>query len=313
MSKVAKKPEEKKKKKKGPGRPRKNPIHEPEPREGISDTPKIPENWMEYSYDQPLVTKKIWGFFKSLFADQLEIIFREDEIIYYGSGHLKKNKVRTCIDVTKVNHYYVKKPLNIGLSCLDMGAIMVKIDRSYNNIMFVSNKHHMRKNLIVTFQNDIEIDERHEIGLIGKYDHMTDEKAFLSEDEYPISFVLTGKYFKKMINDIKGFSKKLVIKQDSPEDPLEFGYKKTNGNVKGTNIVRNPKKIKFKSKLKGTESFRVEVFVEYIKPLSSATLADEITIYAHETKPLLLVAKVDATEVRTLTEVINERCTEEES
>lgn len=295
------------KKKKGPGRPRKTPVPTPEPREGISKNPKCVQNIMEYSYDRPLVTKKVWGFFKSLFTDKLEIIFRKNEIIYFGNGHLKKNSVRISINTSKVNHYYLGQTLNIGVSCSDMGSIIAKVDRSYNNIMMISNKNHKQKNLIVTLQNSMEIDEKHTIGLIGSYDHMENEEEFLDEEDYPIRFTLSGKYFRKMINDIKGFSNKLIIKQDSVDDPLEFVYQKTNGNVKGINIVRNKKKIKFHSALKGSESFRVEVFIEYIKPLSSATLADEITIYAHETKPLLLVANVDAIEIRVLTEVVNER------
>ena len=312
MSKALKKTDEKKKKKgtgRGPGRPRKNPVHEPEPREGISDTPKINGNYMEYIYDQPLITKKVWGFFKALSAKHLELIFRDSEIIYYGNGHHGKNKVRTRIDANIVNHYYVKDSLDIGVPCADMGIIMAKIDRTYTNIKFESNKHQIRKNIVVTLQNNLEIDEEHTINLIGNYDNMKDktEEEFLSEDEYPISFVLTGKYFKKMISDIKGFGERLIIKQDSPEDPLEFAYQKRNGSVKGSNICRNKKKVKFKSKLKENESFRTEVFIEYIKPLSSAILADEITIYAHETKPLLLIAKVDAIEVRVLTDVINEQ------
>lgn len=295
------------KKKKGPGRPRKTPIRSPEPREGISKSPKCNQNIMEYSYDRPLITKKVWGFFKSLSMDKLEIIFRGNEIIYYGKGHLKKNLVRACTDTSKVNHYFLEEPLNIGVPCADMGLIMAKVDRSYNNIMFMANRRHKQKNLIVTLQNNIEIDEKHTIGLIGSYDHMENETDFLADDEYPISFTLSGKYFRKMVNDIKSFSNKLIIKQDSPTDPLEFVYQKQNGNVKGEHITRNKKKINFRSSLKGSDSFRAEVFIEYIKPLSAATLADEITIHVHETKPLLLVAKVDAIEIRVLTEIINER------
>ena len=152
------------KRRKGPGRPRKTPVRVSKPRDGISKTPKCDQNVIEYSYDRPLITKKIWGFFKSLFTDKLEIIFRDNEIIYYGKGHLKKNAVRIRTDASKINHYYAGGSLNIGLSCANMCAIMSKVDRSYTNIMLLSNKNHAQKNLIITLQNSMEIDEEHTIG-----------------------------------------------------------------------------------------------------------------------------------------------------
>lgn len=50
--------------KKKPGPPRKTPIKQPRPRNGITDIPKDDNNYIEFLYDKPLLFKKIWQYFK---------------------------------------------------------------------------------------------------------------------------------------------------------------------------------------------------------------------------------------------------------
>jgi hypothetical protein len=295
-------------KKKRPGRPRKTPLREPRPRNGIVAIPKDETNFIEFLYDKPLIFKKIWQYFKLMAVDKIQIIFRKTEIILWGEDHHKKSKMRIKINANKINHYYCSEELDIGMSCKNPEIIMNTIDKSYTSILFLSKINYTQKDIRIILNNEIEIDESHRIELIGEYDKISNETQFLDED-YTIKFQLPGRYFKKMISDIRAFSDQITIRQDSPEDPLIFEYTKNDKKIKSYHIVRNNKTINFSSKLKADDTFRVSFKIDYVKPISSALLSENITIYAHENKPLMFSILMDKNtmELKILTEIIDDR------
>lgn len=295
-------------KKKKPGRPRKTPIREPRPRNGVVDKPKDENNFIEFLYDKPLIFKKLWQYFKLMAVDKLQIIFRSNEIVMWGEDHHLKSKMRVKINVDEVNHYYCPEEVDIGITCKNTELIMSTIDKSYTSIVFLSKIGYTQKDIRVILKNDIEIDESHRIELIGEYEKMSNENMFLDKD-YTIKFELPGRYFKKMISDIRTFSDQITIRQDGPNEPLIFEYTKHDKKVKSYNIVRNNKNINFISNLKDDETFRVSFNIDYVKPISSALLSENITIYAHENKPLMFSIYMDksAVELKILTEIIDDR------
>jgi hypothetical protein len=295
-------------KKKKPGRPRKTPIREPRPRNGIVTSPKDENNFIEFLYDKPLIFKKLWQYFKLMAVDKLQIIFRPTEIIMWGEDHHLKSKMRIKINGDNVNHYYCPEEVDIGMTCKNPELIMSTIDKSYTSIVFLSKIGYTQKDIRIILKNDIEIDESHRIELIGEYEKMSNETMFLDSD-YTIKFELPGRYFKKMISDIRTFSDQITIRQDGPNEPLIFEYTKQDKKVKSYNIVRNNKNINFTSKLKDSETFRVSFNIDYVKPISSALLSENITIYAHENKPLMVSILMDKStvELKILTEIIDDR------
>ena len=295
-------------KKKKPGRPRKTPIREPRPRNGIVTSPKDENNFIEFLYDKPLIFKKLWQYFKLMAVDKLQIIFRPTEIIIWGEDHHLKSKMRIKINGDNVNHYYCPEEVDIGMTCKNPELIMSTIDKSYTSIVFLSKIGYTQKDIRIILKNDIEIDESHRIELIGEYEKMSNETMFLDSD-YTIKFELPGRYFKKMISDIRTFSDQITIRQDGPNEPLIFEYTKQDKKVKSYNIVRNNKNINFTSKLKDSETFRVSFNIDYVKPISSALLSENITIYAHENKPLMVSILMDKStvELKILTEIIDDR------
>jgi hypothetical protein len=188
---------------------------------------------------------------------------------------------------------------------------MNTIDKTCSSILFLSSKNTSQRDIQIVLKNDIDIEEIHKIELIGEYDRMENEKDFEDED-YAIKFKLPGKYFKKMISDIKSFSDVATIKQEGPDDPLMFEYIKCDKKIKSTNIVKNSKAICLQSNLNEDDTFRTSFKVEYVKPISSAVLADNIEIYTDENKPLMFIAHLDgkAVEMRILTDIIDNRSTE---
>jgi hypothetical protein len=307
------KPDEEKRKPKkskqvGPGRPRKNPKKEPIPKKGISKTPIDPEHVVEFMYDNPLMIRKIVAFFKSIAAQQIQIIFRAQDIIMYAKDHHEKSHIRIRIDATKLNHYYCKTNLDIGIAQKDLEMVLNVVDKDYNSIVIVSKKATIQEKITVILENSIEIDENQDIELIGQYNHMDNEQIFINET-YTIYWQWSGKYFKKFINDIKTISDDFAIIQERCDKPLMFSHCSVNRKIHKAYIVKNSGKIKLKSKLLGDDSFRIDMRVEYIKPISSAHIADDILILVDENKPLMTKAMIDngVIEIKTLTEIIDDR------
>lgn len=289
--------------KKKPGRPRKNPIREHEPRKGISLQPNNIANHIEFIYGEPAVFKKLWGYYKAMAIGQLQFIFRPDEVIIYGVDHMQKSKMRTRIDVKKINHYYCRQLLSIGISNANTENIMLSIDETYNKIAIYSEVGSLHRNIKTILSNEIEIDENRVINLIDKVPEFKNEEEFLDTD-YTLKFELPGKYFKKMLTNIKLFSEELSIRQDAQNEPLMFEYQDKEKKIKSKNIVKNSKKIKLQSNLKD-DTFLVKVNLDYIKPISSALASENITIWAHEKKPLVTSVSLDngTVEIKILTDI----------
>lgn len=296
-------------KKKKPGRPRKVPVVDPNPREGIADEPDNKKNYIEFSYDTPMLFRKLWNYFKLMSVDKLHIIFRKDCVIMWGRDHHRKSQVRTKILADKVNHYFAQDEIDIGIISKNLEIIMSKVDKTYTAVQFASMVGQTQSDIHVILKNSMQIDEIHRVRLVGEYDRLEDERMFLAANDYTIHFVLPGKYFKKMIADLKSFASQVAICQDGPGSPLVFEYITVDRQVSSRNVVRENELIKFKSKLEEGDTFRVGFHVDYVKQISSALLADNVTIYAHEGKPLMFVVEMDdgAIQLQILTDIIDNR------
>jgi len=294
--------------KKGPGRPRKNPKKEPIQKKGISKTPINPDEHMEFLYDQPLILKKIFQFFKLLSATQIQIIFRPFDIIFYAIDHHNVSKIRVKIDAKKLNHYYCRSPITVGISSKDMELILNKVDKDYTSIIILSTNGSTQRNITIILENDMQINEIHTIELIGHYNKMEDETIFNDED-YVISFNFPSKYFRKTINDIKSMSSQLSIIQEDNKSPLVFEYLTQNKKIQSKHIVKQQEKIRLLSDLEDSDSFRVDVKIDYINPISKAQIADDIYILVDENKPFMTKTYIDdkTIEIKTITEIIDNR------
>lgn len=301
--------------KKGPGRPRKTPKKEPIPRKGISKNPTNADDFIEVLYDNPPVLKKIFQFFKALAASHIQIIFRPKHIIFYTEDHHETSKIKITVDCSKLNHYYCKSELSIGISARDMELIMNKVDKEYNSIILLSTVGSTQRNITLILENDMEIDEIHTIDVIaaGQYKKMENEVEFTDED-YMIKFELPSRYFRKTINDIKTMSGTLSIVQEDSESPLVFEYMTTNKKIQSKHPVKKPEKIKLQSNLSNDDSFRVDVSISYLKPISASQIADDIQIFVDENKNFMTKSYIDdgTIEIKTLTQIIDERPEEEE-
>jgi hypothetical protein len=294
--------------KRGPGRPPKTLKKDPIPRKGISRNPQNSDSYVEFLYDQPVVMKKIFSFFKSVAASEIQILFRPTDIIFYAVDHNEKTRIRVRIDGSKLNHYYCRDVLDVGISQKEMEMILNKVDKDYSSLVILSDVGTTRRNLTIVFETDIQIDELHRIDLIASYNKMTNEEAFTDED-YMIKFNFPGKYFKKTVGDIKSMSSQLSITQEDNESPLIFEYLTDNKRIQSKHTVKDSNKIKLTSNVENGESFRVDICIDYLKPISSSQIANEIDILVDENKAFMTKSYIDdgTIEIKTLTEIIDER------
>ena len=212
------------------------------------------------------------------------------------------------INGNKLNHYYCEKELDIGINCKDLELILNKVDKEYNSIIMIISKNSYQKNIIFILENEIQIDEIHTIDVIGQYIHMTDEKEF-DNSNYMVEFTLPGRYFRKTINDIKSLSSQLSIQQEDNTHPLEFGYNSQNKKIRSKHILKNTNKLNLISKLKNNNSFRIDIKIDYIKPISSSLLSEKIKILVDENKKFTTHSEIDNGTIilKTLTEIIDNR------
>jgi hypothetical protein len=299
--------------KRGPGRPPKNQKKKPLPRKGIQRSPQNPDSFVEVLYDQPVIMKKIFSFFKSVAAAEIQMIFRPKDIIFYAIDHNEKTRIRVRVDAEKLNFYYCRDILDVGISQKEMEMILNKVDKDYSSIVILSDISTTRRNLTLVFENDIQIDELHRIDLIAAYNKMEDESSFTDED-YTIKFTFPGKYFKKTVSDIKSMSSQLSITREDNESPLIFEYLTENKRIQSKHTVKDSSKIKLESNLADGETFRVDVCIDYLKPISSSQIADDITILVDENKSFMTKAYIDGgtIEIKTLTEIIDDRPEDED-
>lgn len=277
-------------KKKKPGRPRKKPLKKPMKRSGISDTPLNVDNCVEMIYDMPSVFKRIFTLFKSMAVKEICMIFNEKNIEILTTDHLKKSHIKVVIKCDKINHYYCKEPIKSYLNPKNMEKIIQVLDKNYMSIAFVLNTITNRSILNIIFKNDIKIDEYREIDLIQSSNNSFD--ISFDDSNYPIKFVLPGKYFKKFINDISSFSDTLTINKIGSKS-LTFSYTSKDKTVKSKHIVQSPESIKLVSAIADDDIFSSSVQIDYIKPLSSSLLSDFVAISADTHKNMIFRIGVD--------------------
>jgi len=277
------------------GRPRLIQRIDPLPKLGIVANPSNNDNLVELSYDNVNIFKKIFSLLKLMNVKEINIQFNTNYTKIFGIDHLEKNLINIKLNSNKLNHYYCEYPINITLDPKNLDKITQKIDKNYNLFSMILKKNTYRNNLIIILNNKIlSIDESHIINLIeNDVDlHPLYEKS-LDYNLYPLKFELTGKYFKKLINDVAIFSEIFTIEK-MYQSPLQFIYKNINNTIKGYNICKDDSKIKLQSSLVQNEIFSVSVRIDYIKALSNSLLSDKIKIYADNENDLVFNLLIDS-------------------
>ncbi len=281
-------------KKRSVGRPRLVEKTTPIPKNGIVSVPNDPENIVELSFDNVSIFKKVFSLLKSMNVKEINIQFDNIYVKIFGIDHLEKNLINIKINANKLNHYYCSFPVNITLDPKNLDKITQKIDKNYTLFSMILKENAYRNNLIIILNHkSLCIDESHIINLI---EHDIDLNHLYNKDidynTYPLKFILTGKYFKKLVNDISLFSEIFTIEKSGTR-PLQFNYKNINNTIKCYTSCNDNDKIKLETTLSEDDIFSVNIRIDYIKSLSNSLLSDKVSVFADSVKDLVFSLLID--------------------
>jgi hypothetical protein len=276
--------------KKKPGRPRKKPLKPTLKRTGISDTPINNNNCVEMVYDMPFIFKKVFGLLRSMAVKNVCMEFNKECVNIITTDHLEKSHIKIAIHGDKVNHYYCAEPIKSYLNPKNLDKIIQVLDKNYLSVAIILKTVTNRSILSIIYKNELEIDEYREIELIRPNNSITD--ISFSFDDYPIKFVLPGKFFKKLIGDIGSFSDIFTINKVGT-GPLTFLYTSKDNKIKSRHIVKSPESIKLVALVGKDDIFSSSIHIEYLKPLSSSLLSDHMLIAADTYRNMIFHVAVD--------------------
>lgn len=269
--------------KKRPGRPRKKPIKDPVERKGVADEPKKDNNNVELMYDEPTVFKKAFQIFKAMQASELQMIFDEREIRVSSKNHMRNADIVVTFDCNRMVHYYCNQKTVVVLNQKNIEKINKVLGGSHTMVTIVCKKNSFRSSIIFVFQNEMKIDEVHEVKLIiPTMDNSVNMDNFKT-DEHPIRFEMPCKFFKKLITDSASFSDTLSIRKVGSGE-LTFSHLTEDKMIKSQHIVKDEKLIKLYADIDEEKTFLISVKLDYIKPLADALIADAIEVCAHQEK-----------------------------
>lgn len=288
--------------KKKPGRPKKQIIKKTVPKLGIVNEPSNNNftdvrmiNIFELLYDNPLMFKKIFSLFKSMFAETITVKLEKENIKMYALNHYKTAQIYVNIKGNKMNRYYLNKPLEFGLSSGNIQKIFQTLNKNCSKISWFTSLQHERSKIKIGLTNDeMEEDSIYTLDLdqVPEYNWAVEEELALEQD-YMLKFELPSSYFKKKVNDFILLGKIMKIEKHG-DNPLRLSYVFENGNQNTS--FKNIDKIKLNSKIGPNDIFSTSVYLSSIKPLASSLISDYMQVSACIDKKIIFTALLDQDE-----------------
>jgi hypothetical protein len=305
----------------GPGRPRKNKETHKLPKLGIVQGPtnvevydpddpekdptkrsKIPNPdprtiyVMEMIYDNPDMFKKIFNVLTNLSVDTVRIQFNQDGITIIAMDHNEHCEIFVEIFGKELSRYYCESPFEISVNQESMKKIVSTIKATHVSISFTADVdikckklrtilHHKTPKIETwkTFNLDCE--------QANKYKGTIFEDLKL-EDEYPLQFTFDAKYWKTCVGDWMKFTNTIKIEIEPP-CPLTFKHTFTNKKGNEAMVCLETDHMNLKCDVEEGDVFAVSVLLHNIKAIANSTVAEDITISAHEDHRLIFTAYLD--------------------
>ncbi|MCK4968195.1 MAG: hypothetical protein KAS12_04000 [Candidatus Aenigmarchaeota archaeon] len=291
-------------KKAGPGRPRKRPILPHLAIRGIVEKPEIDDSIVELDYHNPILFRKLITLLKALSVNDVYINFLPDKMRVVARDHFMNSFIVSEIYGVKLNKYYCKENAEIAVRREVLENIFHTVDKVYNRISLRLKKNTIQSSLFITLhQFEINKNDHYEIDLITpqKIDEDIDENI----DEYPISFELPSKHFKKIINDMSSMATKFAIEKVG-NDPLKITFQNPKS-VKCISEYLDGGKIQLVSKIEENAIFGVSIKLENIKLFSGTNTSEVVKIYSHPFKHIVFRYSIDndTCVIKIYTQIIN--------
>lgn len=277
------------------GRPKMiKPPPQPIQRNGIITEPVISSHVLELEYDEPMNIKKIFNLFKLVDMRDIRMEFKLSGVRISGSGHLKQNFIELDVDSNKMTQYYNRHNLIMIIDQRNLEKIVQKIDKSYSSIYFIAKQDSYMKELhIILHDRKLDSKEYHTISLLESSSNPDDNiVSSIGYEQYPLSFTLPSKYFKKIVSDIAKFSENFTIER-RPGVPLSFPYDSNSKTIEVLHTFNNPEIFQVNSSLDENNFLSSTVRIEYIQSLANALLSSYVNIYVDKENMTVFKTSLD--------------------
>lgn len=283
-------------KRKGPGRPSIRSTPPPLESRGIVDSPKDPNNRLEFVYGNPLIFKALFTYFKNIKARDIHLKCHKGGITFYTRDHSKTSRIVAEVSGTHVNWHYCEGEYWLGINRDSIEKIFSSIDKTFFKITIIQTHDDIDSLLFIFKDADIDKECNYKISLstypaddeLYEIDKLVTPQALLIN--FPIEFTLTAKQFKKSISDASNFSDMLTFEKLGIY-PLQLTYAKSN--LIYNEVYRSPEKIKLRSNIQENEIFRTTIKILNIKSLAASMVTDDIRILCREDADILFRSAID--------------------
>ncbi|WZU94429.1 E301R [African swine fever virus] len=289
----------------GPGRPPKKRVVPNFERKGILEKPVRPQSRLEFSYDNPLIFKNLFIYFKNLKSKNILVRCTPTEITFFSRDQSQASFVIATIDGKNVNHYYASDVFWLGINRELVEKMFNSIDRSFLKITIV-HRYDKPETLFFIF-TDFDIDKEctYQITVSEPeldMDLIEMEKSISEErlKNYPLRWEFTSKQLKKTFSDLSNYTELVTIEKLGGDTPLHLYFQKFNS-ISYHETYKSSNKINLTSTIPKSQVFQINVKIAHIKSLASAMVTDKIRILCEENGNLIFQSEMDALMLNTIT------------
>lgn len=292
-------------KRRGPGRPPNKPLIPLIDKKGVVNTPWDNNNRLEFIYNNPLIFKSLFTYFKNIKARDIHIKCTPTEMTFFTRDHLKSSKIFAIISCNQINWYYCKETFWIRLNRDNVEKIFSSIDKTFFKIIIIQTIDDNNSLLIIFKDSSLDKECSYKIVLSSYMEDndLYNSEDFLNDSNSLIEFVLSARQFKKTIIDASNYSD-IITFEKIGDEPLQLNYVRSN--IIYNEVYKSDEKIKLKSSIGYNNTFRAVIKLNNIKSLASSMLTNEIYIYCKPDESILFKSVIDLNtiSINTLTKLI---------
>jgi hypothetical protein len=292
----------------GPGRPPSKPAPPSIPRVGIVTSPDDVNHRLEFVYNDPMLFKSLFTYFKIIKAREIHIRCSPVGVTFFARDQGKNSRVVASVAGAQLHWYYCAETFWLGLNRDSVEKMFASIDKSLYKITIVQPADDPNNLLFVFKDSEIDKECMYKVPLTV-YPHDADLYAAeevlrpdLVNKLFPIEFRLTDRQFKKTIADAEAYSSNVTIEKIHGA-PLQITY--AHQNMYYNEVYRSPDKIALRCDVPAGTPFQCMVKVQNIKPLAASMVTESVRILCREDGDILFRSAIDGAvlDVSTLTRI----------
>jgi hypothetical protein len=139
-------------KKRGPGRPPKKTPAPPLCKDGIVEAPTDPENRLEVVYEDPLLFKALFAYFKNLRCREVHLRCTRAGLTFFARDGTRTCRVVASLPGSGMNYYYSDDCFWLGLNRDALEKVFASIDKTFFKITLLY-RHEDPDSLTIIFKD----------------------------------------------------------------------------------------------------------------------------------------------------------------